>query len=348
MAQKKLVVGADGWPAPPPPAKLPTLETIQKAKVRLSQLTASWNGGVCMGEMWTCDGDLINVGHTACHSWVGYAFTKHAKSKSGDYGWAPAGGYAKGAANMLTLTCHNPEHKTCTKEANDEFILWMASDESPFGKYILNRDDKDSLTNSGAIIYSGPDGATQAETMWICKALRYCVEGQQSLDTWLALYKGGIHPLLAFLVCNFISSANGGVFNSTVVNGHCAVIRNGYNMGAPVDVDSFMNFQVNREAAETGSIFRSKTAKEQHVTTKISAFCKPFVKDDGWGGKITGNGVGAQDLVAKVLEWQKELGGYIPGARFSGQSLQIVAAEAVAEMPPPLPKGDTVYLDFDM
>lgn len=320
-------------------------KVLTEAKTKLADMTKTWTGGVCQGCCMDLEGKVVQPGHTACHSWVGYQFGFITTGERYSYRWDTK--YKKDAEPFLVLTCHSKKRSSASNEATDAIILWMASDESPFSQFILNRDDKESLTRDGAIILSGPGGASHSQVMWMCKVLRYTTEGSKALDVWHTLYKGGVNPVLAVLICTYISGIKGATFSAAAVSGHVSVFG-GYGAD-PVDLPALMRFSFNDKADSTSSLFKlsetdrkaldPKFGKQKSADTKIKSFCKPFEKDDGWGGKIKGEGVDGPELVRRVLEWQEELGGW------QGAGFPVVP---VVEAPPPLPTASTVYLDLDL
>jgi hypothetical protein len=326
-----------------------TKEVVDKAKALLASTTKAWDGGRCMGAMMNLKGEKFGQAHSACHAWVSAGFRNFCKDPHAGYGWATPADYRKNAENFLVLTCHKHAMSKASAEATDAIILWMASDDCPFGKYVVNRDDPDSLTNHGAIILCGPDGATEAEVMWMCKVLRYTTEGEQALDAWLTLTKGGVKPLLAVLICTYITTYKGAVFSAKDVNGHVSVF--GWH-NAEYDIAGLVNCEVNREATDTATVFKSTKPKNDlppaflvKARDKATKFCKPFKKSDGWGGEITGNGATAEEMVAAALAWQKELGIDDAEAVFP---VAEVAKKPARKRAAPKPNKDTVFLEVDL
>ncbi len=297
-------------------------EVIEKAKKRLLDLSSTWSTGLCRGDVWTLAGKPQGaVSHGACHSWVDYAYILERQKPKGKQ------------ENFLVLTCHSKARSkgVCSEEAVEGIIEWMASDESPFGKYILNRDDKDSLSNGGAVILCGPDGASQVEAMWMCKVLRYSTEGAQALDTWLTLYRGGVDPVFALVVSSYIRTVKGATFSHTGVCSHGTVFYG----PSEETIQNVMSRKMDKSATSTYTLFSKKISYgDSPVTKKIKGFCKPYKKDDGWGGKLTGDGVSKEELISLVLEWQAE---------FTPKT----GLEKVKALRKP-PSKDTVYLDVDM
>jgi hypothetical protein len=305
-------------------------KVLNDAKALLVKLCADWGKGergVTLGRAISMKGEVTHgVNYNQCHAWLTSAFHSY---------------NAKKDKNFLILSCHSKLRSKgiCSEEAHEAIILWLASDECPFSQYILNRDDKDSLLNGGIILLCGPDGITNSNhAMWLCKVLRYGVEGSKALDVWHTLYKGGVNPLLALFVATYIRTVQGATFGWTGAEGHSAVFSGGYwgayKRGAhAVDL---LEGVINPKAQNTTEVFSKPGRvnndrvpdKEQEI---VKGFCKPIKKSDGWGGTVEGKGADAEDFVARVLKWEEEL----------RRSLQPPA-------PPPLPDETTVYLDLDM
>lgn len=308
-------------------------ETVLKAaKKKLHEKTKNWTGGVCDGAVLYLDGSEVTYSHTACHAWVTDAFRKACKIGSTfDFTYKA---YPDDAKDFMVLTCHKKSKSAASAEAMDAIILWLAR-ESPFAKYVLNADDTDSLTNDGAIILCGPNGASLSEAMWMCKVLRYSTEGSRALDTWKTLYDGGVNPTLAVLVCTHISSVKGSTFGASEVCSHVRVFN--YRESADPDIYNLMRGESNPAAKDTSSLFnhgKSKNAgkKVPGVSGKVRGFCKPFKKSDGWGGFIEGNGADATELVERVLKWQREL----------------EETFEMSQAAPAMPDSNTVYLELDL
>jgi len=313
-------------------AQIVSDKVLADAKKKLNEMTASWVYGVCQGTCLDLTGEEMVTPHTACHSWVGYAYDKVRQ----EWGWSTE--YVKGAKPFLVLSCHSKKRsaKICSGEAVDAIILWMAR-ESPFSRFVLNRDDEDSLLNGGIILLCGPGALTQAQAMWVCKVLRYSVEGGKALDTWLTLYKGGVNPLLAVLVCSYVRTIKGATFGFTGVEGHSTVF-NSYPEGV-ADVTSLLAGKINPAATDTWGVFNNgtekKSSKKVLPSVVIKSFCKPYQKDDGWGGKIDGDGAEGPEFVRRVLEWQRE-------------NEPAGTTSPPPPLPPSQPTSSTVYLELDM
>ena len=181
------------------------------------------------------------------------------------------------------------------------------------------------MTEDGAIILCGPDGASPAQAMWMCKILRYCTEGSTSIDTWYTLYKAGVNPLLATLVCTHITCLKGAEFRDSKVCDHVAVFSRDADKVNLVDLTQGVN---NPKAIATSSLFAVNAKGLVNPVEKIRDFCRPFKKPDGWGGFVRGNGADKESLIKNVLEWQQEI-------------------EKGIE-PPKMSDSSSVYLDLDL
>ena len=303
-------------------------ETLSLAKKQLKDLNKDWTNGVCRGVCLDLRGEELVQGHGACHSWVSTAYNHIYNLKNVDYNRVWASKYTNNAEQFLVLSCHSKKRskQICSAEAMDGIISWIAY-ESPFSKFVLNKNDKESLLNDGIILLCGPNAMPQAQAMWVCKVLRYSTEGGRALDTWLELYEGGVNPLLAVLVCSFIRTIKGATFGFTDTNGHSTVF-NSYGNGP--DLLSLLECRINSKAANTDSLFENSRTPlaERKIHKILKDFCKPELKDDGWGGKIVSEGVSGPDLVRQVLQWQDTL----------EKSL----------LPEPSPSPNTAYLDIDL
>lgn len=306
-------------------------QVLADAKKKLNEMTATWTSGVCWGTCLDLEGKEMITPHRTCHSWVGSAYaTVRDNSKSVfPYPWNTT--YIKDAKQFLVLSCHSKKRSQniCSAEAMDAIILWMAR-ESPFSEFVLNRDDDDSLLNGGVILLCGPGALTQAQSMWICKVLRYSTEGAKALDTWLELYKGGVNPLLAVLVCSYVRTIKGATFGFTGIHDHSTVFR---TYSKEPDVASLLKGKINPNAVDTSSVFggndgRLKKRNGVPASVIIKGFCKPMQKDDGWGGKIDTVVADGPEFVRRVLEWQHDVEG--------------------TTAPPAMPSKNTVFLDLDL
>lgn len=303
-------------------------EVLNKAKKLLVKLSKSWKGGVTMGRVMTLDGEVTHgVDYTACHAWLNHAFAGYRGDR-----WAH-GTKMDMDKTFLTLSCHSKGRSNgiCSEAAHEAIILWMASDECPLSKFILNRDDKDSLLNGGIIILSGEGGAGHNEAMWLCKVLRYGVEGGQALDVWHELYKAGVNGTLAVLVASHVRSYKGATFGYTGPEGHSTVFG-GYGSGT-VRAANLLRGKTNPKADNTSSIFSDPSIKKGKTIGQINFqnFCKPVKKSDGWGGTVKGAGADKETFINQILELQREL-----------------EAELGVESAPKEPNENTVYLDLDL
>jgi len=295
-------------------------DVLKKLKEDLKKKTEQWSVGICAGLIRDIEGhDTHNHTHTACHSWLTGAF----------YNYAPR---PEKGLPFFALNCYKFERSGCSKSAHKAAILWLAQ-ESCFSRYIVNRDDVDSLTNDGAIILCGPGGASQNEALWICKFMRHATEGQQSLNTWEVLYKGGVNPYFAVWLCSYLATSKNKLYNNYPVTGHTKVFDY-FNLRSYPDFTKLLKGEANHIAGSTHSVFGEIVPKDpykadpNHPLTRISNFCTPFVKSDGWGGTIQYTGISEKDLIKEALLWQAEL---------EGRSVE-----------PYRPSKTTEYLELDM
>ena len=296
-----------------------TKKVLDKCKKALIEHSSEWFHGVCnglVGDILT--GETKDGRNTACHAWVSQAFRARKENKYG--GWSMP--YTKGAKPFLILDCHpqpGGRDTSCTKEAADFLILWMAR-ESPFSKYVLNRDDEESLLRGGVILFCGPGGLTHTEAVWVCKVLRFKTEGGSAADVFMELVRGGVDGMLAIYVASIVRSKTGATFGYTGPEGHSTVVNSGTSL------KGFVTRKRNKDADHTSDLF----GFGESYFTKVKGFCKPIRKADGWGGTVVGEG--AVDLIERVLEWQEqEFGTLLKSASVSKS-----------------PDNDTVFLEVDM
>lgn len=299
-------------------------KVLKAAKKVLLEKTCEWekvNQGICSGVCLDLKGSLFQVEHhRGCHSWVSSAYYRIDADKNL-------------AQSFLTLTCHSKKRSKVSAESTDAIILWMAK-ESPFSKFVLNRDDDESLLNGGAILLCGEDGLTHGQAMWVCKVLRYSTEGGQALETWFNLYKAGVNPMLALLVASYVRTVKGATFGFTGVERHTGVFDTWSGPPNPLKVlkGEFCNI-----TQTTDQLFQpkleDKTPKEPFTEDVVKKFLKPVMKSDGWGGEVRASDAEGSQFIENVLKWQAEL----------EQKL-----DPNKSLPVSLPTKETVYLEIDM
>lgn len=318
---------------------------LKAAKAKLVGITKNWDKGVCNGAVCYIDDDLteITLAHTACHAWLSMAYGRACFGIERGYSlgdWTQK--YTEKSKNFLALSCHRKG--SVTQEESDFLIKWMAR-ESPFSEFILNRDDDESLTKGGVIMLCGPDGLGVSQAMWVAKVLRFTTEGGLAARTFKELVEGGVDAMLAVYVASFVRGEKAGKYVFTGVEGHSTVIGTpNYAHRMQTDLLGMIERNFKPRAPDTMSLFvRSQNVKaprnrapDSGAAEKISGFCKPFVRDDGWGGKITGNGASGPDLVRQVKEWEHELKACLP------------CNDVEEQVPPPMPDSNTVYLELDL
>lgn len=283
-------------------------KVLDKAKKWLLEKSKTWRTECTRGQAWSTDGKYLEgKGYNVCHAWVQQAHNDlYGTDRYGDYNSKISKNEKE---HFLVLTCHS---KTRTKsnissEAHDAFILWLAGPTSPFSKYILNRDDPESLCNGGAVILVGPQsGASLAEAMWICKVLRYPTENGCSLEVWYGLYRAGVDPILAIAVCGLYGKKkNDNYYVKDGGNGHCLVF-NYYGYGIPVSC-ILSNKPPETNASNTRLVLGSREeCKDWAALNKeLDLLNKTTTVSDGWGGKQTFRGSYLGDIIKTVLETQK-------------------------------------------
>lgn len=321
-------------------------DLLKAWKDELIQMSKTWTQEVTKGKTYYLDGKKVAASHGACHSWVGAAYR------------AAGGKYAvydrveeNAKKNFVVLSCHSKvrSKNVCSVEAHEAIIKWLASD-SPFSEYILNRDDEDSLLNGGVILLCGPDGLLQWQAYWVCKVLRYGVEGAKALDVWHALVKGGVNPLLAIYVASHIRSVKGAHFGYTGIEGHSTVFS-GYEM-QPSAIGGLIVGNLNDKPSGTSTVFKDPADVKISINyaagvAKVQGFCKPYKKSDGWGGFVTGNGADESELVARVLEWEEELKQQLPEKYLADYGTKKVYLPP-KRPEPKMPDSSTVFLEVDL
>lgn len=289
-------------------------DLITTCKTWLAITSSGWRTGVCQGKAIYLDGPEIGKRvadpHSACHSWVAYAFNRACFNIT-FYSNQWNTPYGKKASNILVLNCYSSKRNQgiCSKQASDFLVLWLAT-ESVFSKFILNRDDPKSLTEGGVILLCGPDGLTLAQTMWICKILRLTVEGGKAAETFMELVKGGVDPMLSLFIASHVRIKKGVTFGYTGQNGHSTVF---YDINHQHEVSVFLQKKVNLEANSTSEVF---VPKSQFLTSKtkvakpaetIRSWFNNRPVSDGWGKTVMEDTLLADELIHHALDWQKLL-----------------------------------------
>lgn len=322
-------------------------EIIDQCKKWLKKESDLWTTAVCRGTTTRLDKwQEMAQPHTACHSWLTYAFGHVYRERHGGGYWGGTldyNNYIEGAEPFLAMTCHSKvraKYAACTPEACDFLVRWMAN-ESPFSEFILNRDDDKSLTEGGVILLCGPGGLNLQQAMWVFKVLRFVTEGANAPDTFMKLVQGGVDGMLAVYVASHIRSLKGATFGYTGPYGHMSVVGSGgYN---EADVIGMFQRNLNPTPNNTASVFimdKDKIPPRFNVPKTyepiVRDFCKPFQKPDGWGGFVNGEGADTTALVERTLAWQAELQVCLSGANPKSAPV------------PKMPDSNTVYLDLDL
>ena len=306
-------------------------EALEKIKEELHKQALSWTAGVTCGATAQLDGTYSRQG-TACHSWVSTSFSR---------------GYASDTFFVCTASTTKRSKGVCKPESLEAFKSWLVSDKSPFAKYVVNRDDEESLKD-GFIIICDKGGASFAETLWVCKALRYGVEGAGALDVWKTLYDGGVNPILALAAATYIRTVRGASFGYTGLDYHSCVF--GYR--ADIPVEGIIRGKVDKKATETYRLF-SGSKSEKSISTsifddKMSSFCSTRKSSDGWGGFITEKGTQGEEFVKNILAFQKEYEAYVPEKERWNYGEPVGQGDEVCSPVVTAPTASTVFLDFDV
>lgn len=301
-------------------------EFLNNCKKDLIKHSSEWKQGLCAGRIANIEnGSTEDGNNNACHAWVTRAYRSLLDYHRSIYCyWSSP--YEKTAKPFLILNSHPQDghHKiTCSREAADFLILWMAR-ESPFTKHVLNRDDTESLLKGGVILYCGPGGLSLPETMWICKILRFPTEGVNGADTFMELVKGGVDGMLALYVASLVLTKRGATFSYTGPKGHFSVVE------SYTSLEGFISRKLNKKSEETSTVFGGEGPS---YFKEVKGFCKPIQKSDGWGGTVDGDAVHKNDLVKQVLNWQN--------TKFNKLLPSAPASVSV-------PSSSTVYLEVDM
>ena len=330
---------------------------LERTKKELVAATKRWDKGLCYGFHTDLEGKNKRWAVTYCHAWLSDCYFTY--QLTGRLGVNEDGAYKDpnytayetkpNAQNFLIANCHSRELATCSKEACDFLIRWVAH-ESPFSEFILNKDDDDNLVNGGVVVLCGPDGLNYTEAMWMFKVLRFHTEGSQAADTFMELVKAGVDGMLAIFVANYYRSVNKNKFNFTGLMGHLTTIREG-----DADVLAWVARKTRNDVRESYDLFkfskneeRPKDYKILHQA-KIKSFSKPVKIDDGWGKAVEVEASDKQAFIKEVLAWQDEIGKHVDiKAAQAVRFRRGVPIEIKDPPPPPMPTASTVYLDLDL
>lgn len=277
----------------------------EKIKEAHKEYYTMYSNSICWGRaVLASNGDEVGAPTWACHSWVTSLYSSLC---SGGANWQNFGTpFDKNAENFILLNALPPDVKrSCEKESLQALVKWLAT-ETPFSKYILNRDDSDgSLSDHGMMMLVGPDGLTLAEVMWVCKVVRYATEGDRSLDVWKYLTDNGVNPLLALYVSSSTAQVRGATFGYKSVYTHSNVFTN----FAP-SIKKLLKFKHNRFAKTTRCLFtdsRSTRTVEDDEKEFFRAFSKPTEVSDGWGGVVISTGSAPKVFLDNVKKWEKKV-----------------------------------------
>ena len=313
-------------------------EAITIAKDYLKLQVRSWEGNIAKGSyMELGDNPTVRDNHYfACHAWVATAY----RNMVGTNTWCGKQGYSKSAENFLVLSCVSVKRVRThqDEEAFKRFVLWVARD-TTLSKYVLNRDDEESLFEGGVILYCGPDGLSHAQAMWLCKALRLHIELGGTAKTWADLVDNGVHPMVAFFCCSSFSKKTGRdnyTFNLGWLDHPDVVSRS--------DVVGMVLGHLNKDTSETHNVFSRPKALSfadkrfdlVELRRKWIGFSKPVKKPDGWGGFVeTVEGLSTDKFIGTIREMNDEI-------------LQEASKYSTGEVVLPLPDRNTIFLEVDL
>lgn len=289
-------------------------EAYDKCLKALEKANENWHAGISWGAVRSTKGNDVGIAaSSACHAWVNAAYRQL-------MGGVDGRAVRKGASNFIIANCYKPAMRTCSVEAAEAFVMWLAT-KSPFVQYILNREDEDSLKNQGVILYCGPDGLCHTECLWVCKSMRYAIESGQAMDAWYAAYKGGVHPMIALAAAQHFrqiqQTPKGKVFKYFEAQiTHNSVFYYLDKKHVP-ELLASKPFKFSAAAAtlftDNGKYKRNNDYGAYESELKdFLATNKSFSFDDGWGGKIKVNGVPEEELVKMLLEFQHQGEGLLP------------------------------------
>jgi hypothetical protein len=180
--------------------------------------------------------------------------------------------------------------------------MWLTSTDMPFSEFILNKDDEDSLKNGGVILLCGPEALTHAQTLFICKALRYTIEGGQAADVWLKLVEKGVDPLFALYSATYIRKID----NKGERVSHSGPYSHLQVFDKVKDYKGIVARKMFAHASSTFDLFGSTCTRREGAFASganddnIKSFFKDEIVDDGWGGKTTVQGGDINVIAEKI------------------------------------------------
>lgn len=133
-------------------------------------------GGIAAGKLYRNNGNLVTTHNgAACHIWVPNVLE-----------------------DGFVINCAT-KHRSAL---NDEFVQWVCNG-TPFSHGVVNRHEE-SIITKGQIIDVSAVGRGGA--LWLCKAIRLCVEENWRLKRWKELKDAGVKPFLAFVLTSSFDS----------------------------------------------------------------------------------------------------------------------------------------------
>lgn len=270
---------------------------LEKASEWLLKYRNNVYASRCKGKIWNYAGKELVTAHGACHSWVSIAWHKAR--------------FDKKIPGFLILNCYNPKkNDALSLEENNAWIDWLCSPEMPLSEFIVNREDRDICRNGGVIIdCKAKDGILEAQSLWLCKAMRTAWEDPTVVRTWHKLAsKHDIHPLFAYLVADCIRFGDGGIVLEHPSNSHASVWR--YMKSVPPLEDIFGYVLSNSDFNSTNCVWHSgeKAVRYDYGSTYRNFFLEPLQKttkiDDGWGNIIS---VERACKAQEYVDWLQEI-----------------------------------------
>ena len=258
----------------------------------LKTAPAKWGNGnkICAGTYIQADGTITT--HTYLAGYVCHAYV------SRPYGHCP-----------LLFDTQTADHRQQADEpANLAFFKWLVS-RSPVRKFILN-ETFDSVHEGGLIIdvlRAGP-----RETLWMCKAVRAMHEDTYRVPLWFKLVNGGVHPMLALVTAQCLSSTLTSQRGTT----HCSCMMPPSTQAELKNLLTIDHLPIKKlkELPQTGLfsaewttslVFNNTATWGQLLPLDLKS--KKVKVDDGWGGYFEKEvGTTCDALLEALIKLQKE------------------------------------------